>query len=122
MKTLRSRLVLLGAALLLVLALGSFLLGPGKAQKRSHSFPWAAAAGVAVVGVVAYLARKRATSSGAVEAGLLSCMERLRLQPGKVLHLVEADGRRLLVATSEKGVQLVCELDRQRSAGEEDQP
>lgn len=120
MKTLRSRVMLLGAALGLTLLLGTFLLKPAKEKSPSSGFPWAAAAGMAGIGVVAYLARKKSTSARQDQIENLTCRETLRLQPGKVLHLVEADNRRLLVSTSEQGVQLVCELDRTSQASAEE--
>lgn len=120
MKTLRSRVMLLGAALGLVLLLGSFLLRPDDKRAGSGKFPWAPAVGVVAVGVVAFFARRRATAGSREGVEHMTCVEKLRLQPGKVLHLVEVDGTRLLLSTSESGVQLVCELDRHCEAQQEE--
>jgi len=122
MKTLRSRVMLLGAALGLVLVLGTFLLRPAKGKAHGGGFPWKAAAGVVVIGGLALVARRKTTASRQAGIERLNCLEQLRLQPGKVLHLVEADGKRLLVSTCERGVQLLCDLDPAGCGQEEDSP
>ena len=40
----------------------------------------------------------------------LRCLQRLQLEPGSCLHLVEVDGRELLLASGPAGVRLLTRL------------
>lgn len=111
MKTLKSRMIMLAIALAASVFLGLFLLKPAKKSAGKPGIPWSATAMLAVgAGVVVWL-KRRAQRNGQETEGRLRCLEKVRLQPGKVLHLVEADGVRLLVSSGENGIQLVTRLE-----------
>ena len=110
MKISSSRSLLLVVALGLVLMLGlSVLRSVGKSNQKS-SLPWMSLAGLATVGIAISWMLRRRSKSAQDETRRLVCIERMKLQPGKVLHLIEVDGSRLLVSSSEKGIHLVTDL------------
>lgn len=111
MKTLRSRIVMLGAALAASVLLGLFLLRPAEKQGDKPSIPWSATALLAAGAGATVWLRRRSSRAGRETEGRLRCLERVRLQPGKVLHLIEVDGVRLLVSSGENGVRLVTRLE-----------
>ena len=111
MRTLKSKMVILGVALAVSVFLGLFLLKPAKKSGDKPGIPWSAAGLLAAgVGVTVWL-RRRSQRTGQETGGRLRCLEKVRLQPGKVLHLVEADGVRLLVSSGENGIRLVTRLE-----------
>ena len=109
MKILRSRLVLLFGAmgLAIVLALG---LLPRGADDSGTGLPITAPLLLGGGGVAALWLRRRKTTVARDGGGRLRVIERIRLQPGRELCLLEAEGRRLLVASGEGGVQLLARL------------
>lgn len=111
MRTLRSRIVMLGVALAASVFLGLFLLKPAKKSGDKPGVPWSAAGLLAVGAGAAVWLRRRTQRAGQDAEGRLRCLEKVRLQPGKVLHLVEADGVRLLVSSGENGIRLVTRLE-----------
>ncbi|MBW1809804.1 MAG: flagellar biosynthetic protein FliO [Deltaproteobacteria bacterium] len=102
--------LMLVAALGLVLLLGLSVLRPGGKPNQKSSFPWTSLAGLGAVGIVISWTLRRRSNCSQDETRRLVCVERMKLQPGKVLHLIEVDGSRLLVSSSEKGIQLVTDL------------
>lgn len=114
MKTLKSRVVILAVALVASVLLGVFLLRPGNPKAEGASIPWGTTALlVTSAGAVVWL-RRRSLRAGQAAEGRLKCLEKVRLQPGKVLHLVEVDGVRLLVSSGENGVQLVTRIEEEK--------
>jgi uncharacterized membrane protein len=111
MKTLKSRIVVLGAALAASVLLGLILLGPAERNTEKPRVPWSAAALLATGAGAAFWLRRRSRRAEREAGGRLRCLERLRLQPGKLLHLIEADGVRLLVSSGENGIRLVTRLE-----------
>jgi len=111
MRTLKSRMVILGAALVVSVFLGFFLLKPAKKSGGQPDVPWGATGLLAAGAGAAVWLRRRSQRSGQETGGRLRCLEKVRLQPGKVLHLVEADGIRLLVSSGENGIRLVTRLE-----------
>lgn len=111
MKTLKSRMVILGVALAASVFLGLFLLKPAKKEADKPGIPWSAAGLLAAGTGTAFWLRRRSQRNNQEAEGRLRCLERIRLQPGKVLHLVEADGVRLLVSSGENGIRLVTRLE-----------
>ena len=111
MKTLKSRIVMLGAALAASVILGLFLLKPAEKDTNKPGIPWSATGLLAVGAGAAVWLRRRSRRAGQETGGRLRCLEKIRLQPGKVLHLVEADGVRLLVSSGENGIRLVTRLE-----------
>lgn len=111
MRTLRSKMVILGVALAVSVFLGFFLLKPAKTSGDKPGIPWSAI-GLLTAGVgAAVWLRRRSQRTVQETEGRLRCLEKVRLQPGKVLHLVEADGVRLLVSSGENGIRLVTRLE-----------
>ena len=110
MKTLKSRMVMLGVALAASVLLGLFLLKPADKQADKPGIPWSATALLAVGAGAAVWLKRRSLQAGRETEGRLRSLERVRLQPGKVLHLIEVDGVRLLVSSGENGVGLVTRL------------
>jgi hypothetical protein len=103
--------VMLGVALAVSILLGFFLLKPAKKSGAKPGIPWSATGLLAVgVGAAVWL-KRRSQRAGQETEGRLRCLEKVRLQPGKVLHLVEADGVRLLVSSGENGIRLVTRLE-----------
>ena len=111
MKALKSRMVMLGVALAASVLLGLFLLKPTKKSTDKPGIPWSATALLAVGAGAAFWFKRRNQRANQEAGGRLRCLERVRLQPGKVLHLVEADGVRLLLSSGENGVRLVTRLE-----------
>jgi flagellar biogenesis protein FliO len=110
MKISSSRSLMLVIALGLVLLLGLGFLRPAGQPNQKSSFPWMSLAGLGAVGIVISWMLRRRSSCSHDETRRLVCVERMKLQPGKVLHLIEVDGSRLLVSSSEKGIHLVTNL------------
>ena len=111
MRTLRSKMMVLGVALAVSVFLGFFLLKPAKKSGDKPGIPWSATGLLAAgVGAAVWL-RRKSQRTGQETEGRLRCLEKVRLQPGKVLHLVEVEGVRLLVSSGENGVQLVTRLE-----------
>jgi len=111
MRTLKSKMVVLGVALAVSAFLGLFLLKPSKKDGTKPGIPWSATGLLAAgVGAAVWL-RRRSQKAEQESEGRLRCLEKVRLQPGKVLHLVEADGVRLLVSSGENGISLVTRLE-----------
>ena len=120
MKTFKSRMMMLGVALAASVLLGLFLLKPADKQADKSGIPWSATALLAVGAGAAVWLRRRSLRAGREAEGRLRCLERVRLQPGKVLHLIEVDCVRLLVSSGENGVRLVTRLgDLEDIEGEE---
>ncbi len=73
------------------------------------------ALGLVAVGVVAVLvlrASARRLRPGGGDGERLRVVDRCVLEPGRTLHLVEAPGKDLLVATDPQGTSLLAELER----------
>lgn len=102
---------MLGAALAISVLLGLFLLKPADRQAGKPGIPWSATALLVAGAGAAVWLRRRNLRAGQEAEGRLRCLERVRLQPGKVLHLIEVDGVRLLVSCGENGVRLVTRLE-----------
>ncbi len=68
---------------------------------------------IAVVVLRLYAAR---TGAGAAQGERLKVVDRCVLEPGRTLHLVEAPGRDLIVATHQGGTSLIAEIERQDDA------
>ncbi|MBN2493183.1 MAG: flagellar biosynthetic protein FliO [Deltaproteobacteria bacterium] len=116
----RRKLVWLSICALAALLLGSLYMRPGDSpSERSGA---GAGTGALVAGglAVAWSVRRARSKARAAEgAGRLRSLERIRLDPGRSLHLIEAEGRRFLVACStEQGLQLLAHLDGQSSIGQ----
>jgi hypothetical protein len=111
MKTLKSRIVVLGVALAASVLLGLLLLKPANQPAGKPGVPWGATAALAAGAGAAFWLRRRSQKSGQESGGRIRCLERLRLQPGKLLYLIEADGVRLLVSSGENGIRLVTRLE-----------
>lgn len=109
MKTLRNRLFLLIGAMLLatVLALG---LLPRGANESGTGLPVAVPLLLGGGGVAALWLRRRNASAVRDGGGRLRVIDRIRLQPGRELCLLEAEGRHLLVTAGEGGVRLLARL------------
>lgn len=111
MKTHKTKIVVLGVALAASVFLGLFLLKPARKGTEQPAIPWSATGLLAFgVGAAVWL-RRRSLRAGQETEGRLRCLEKVRLQPGKMLHLVEADGVRLLVSSGENGIRLVTRLE-----------
>ena len=111
MKTLKSRMVMLGVALAASVLLGLLLLKPANKGIDKPGIPWSATALLVVGAGAAVWFRRRSQRVNQEADGRLRCLEKVRLQPGKVLHLIEADGVRLLVSSGENGIRLVTRLE-----------
>jgi flagellar biogenesis protein FliO len=109
MKTLSERLKILGAAFAAVLLLGIFLLR-AQGGGRHAAFPKAALMIVVLSAAIAWWLRRRGARAVHHEAGCLTNVDSLNLQPGRTLYLIDLEGRRLLVSSSENGIRLVYEL------------
>lgn len=113
MRTLKSKMAILVVALAVSVFLGFFLLKPARKSGERPGIPWSATGLLAAgVGAAVWL-RRRSQRIGQENEGRLRCLEKVRLQPGKVLHLIEADGVRLLVSSGENGIRLVTRLEDQ---------
>jgi hypothetical protein len=110
MKTLKSRMVMLGAALAVSVLLGLFLLKPANQKTDKPGIPWSAAILLAAGAGAAIWFKRRSLRAGREAEGRLRCLERVRLQPGRVLHLIEVDGVCLLLSSGENGIRLVTRL------------
>ena len=72
---------------------------------------------MALLGVALMLLKKRGMASFRVPGGAgggtrrLEAIERLSLGPNHALHLVQLDGRSILVATAPNSFQIVCETE-----------
>jgi flagellar biosynthesis protein FliO len=111
MKISSSRSLLLVVALGLILMLGLSVLGPGRKPNQKSTLPWTSLAGLGTLGIAISWVLRRRSRCTQDETRHLVCVERMKLQPGKVLHLIEVDGSRLLVSSSEKGIHLVTNLN-----------
>ncbi len=106
----RVRSLMFGGSVSLVLAL-MFLTISGKPS-------WNSSWGMGIVVLVAvfwWLFRK---NHGSCESP--TCMhvvERLSLEQGRTLHLVEVDGQRLLLASHQSGIGLISAFDEKRGDG-----
>lgn len=111
MKVNRNRLVLLAGALAAAVLLGVFLLRPDGKRADDSKVPWGSAAVAATAAGAVFWFKRRGPRGIHRAAGRLQVLEGIRLQPGKSLHLVEADGVRLLLSSSENGIRLVTRLE-----------
>ncbi len=107
-----------GAAVLL----GIFVLRPardmgGRTDERYGSgIQVLAVGGLAAVGALLWWRKRRRT--GELDGpGRLQLVERIRLEPGKTLHLVEVDECRLLLTATEQGLRLLARLDENGTTG-----
>jgi hypothetical protein len=102
---------MLVAALVLSVALGLAVFKPGTPGERTSGIPTGLIVlGSVAIGCVVWFLRRSGTGARR-DGGRLKCLDRIRLQPGRDLHLVEAEGVRLLVSSGENGVQLVTRLE-----------
>lgn len=109
MRSLRKRLLWMGAAVGAAALLGALALTPGGAGASGGPSGTLALAGLAgLVGAVWWQRRRRGRVAAAHRR--LRRLEQLRLEPGRSLHLVEVDGRPLLLAAGERGLRLVARL------------
>jgi hypothetical protein len=106
------RLVLLGAALLAASLLGTWGLqpGPAAASPAGAGAPWVWIGALGLGGTGWWWFRRQRARRRADLAERLRCLQRLQLEPGSCLHLVEVDGRELLLASGPAGVRLLTRL------------
>lgn len=109
MKTLRNRLVILAGAMGLAVVLAVGLL-PRGGDEPGSGFPIAVLSLLVAAGGTAFWLRRRAGGTARDGGARLRVVERVRLQPGRELCLIQAEGRRLLIAAGEGGVRLLARL------------
>ncbi len=116
MKALSDRLKILAAAFGAVLLLGFFLLRAQGGAGQQAAFPTAAVLVVGVPAAIAWWLRRRNARDERRSAGSLTNLDSLKLQPGRTLHLIDLEGQRLLVSSSENGIRLVYRIDPAKDA------
>jgi len=109
--SLTSRLIFLGAALCAVVVMG-LLAGGERTEGGVGGLPLAGVVCLGAVGSIFWFKRRRASGRDETR-NALSVLEEVRLGPGKRLHVVEFDGRRLLLSCAENGVRLLAGPDRE---------
>jgi MYXO-CTERM domain-containing protein len=108
MRLLRKRLIWMGAALGAAALLGALALAP--AADGEGGGPPGTLALAGLLGLVGAGWWQRRRRGRVAVTRRLRRVEQLRLEPGRSLHLVEVDGRALLLAAGERGLWLVTRL------------
>ncbi len=109
MRLLRKRLIWMGAAVGAAALLGALALVPAAAGDGGGPPGTLALAGLLGLVGAGWWQRRRRGRVAAPQRRLRR-VEQLRLEPGRSLHLVEVDGRALLLAVGERGLRLVARL------------
>jgi hypothetical protein len=111
MKSIPSRVLMLVAAAGVTVLLSLVIIGNEGSGGSQSGLPFAGFAGLAVVAASSWWIRGRLSSKDMAAKSRLVCVERIRLAPGKALHLVEVGNESLLVASAENGIQLIAKLE-----------